>query len=1193
MQALNSFTNVFNKSTIIAELDLKGKIVDANRLYCEVSGYKEAELKKRSMEDLASDDHTNEFWNEVFETLSQGKMWRGEVKEVSKKGSTYWLDKIIQPLQNETGKIEKFLSINFLITEKKTIELSLKESEERFLQVFEKAPIGMALVGPDGTWLKVNKAICEIVGYSEEELLNIDFQQITHPDDLTLDLENVQKVLKGEIESYQMEKRYFHKNGNTVWVLLTVSLVRDGQGDPLYFISQIQDINQRKLKDFKLKEYKNLFNLSLNPVCVGDFEGNFLEINPAFSENLGYSEEEILNASYADFVHPDDMQRTKAEIMKLANEGLATIDFENRYRKKDGDYIIFSWNVVPDQKNQRLYCSAINITQEKSNTIALKKSEHLLKEAQKISHIGNWIIDLEAKKVYWSQETYRIHEAPADFVPTVEKGIDFYDDQSKPIITKAVEKCISSGEPFDLKLGILTAKGGHKWVRVMGRAEMKNGKRTKISGIFQDITKDIQSELKLKYFQRGLKALNATASKGYLEFDQQLEEALQLVCEHFELPLGIISKIEEEDYIVNHFVSNDSRFALEKAQNFPLQDTYCSITYAANDAIAIPYMQKSRYAQHPCYESFKLETYIGMPIFVKGKRYGTVNFSGPDPRKNGFIEEDLEFIRLLARWVGSTLERKAQELQIIKSKEIAEKASLAKTEFLSTMSHEIRTPLNSVIGMSHLLIEDEPKPSQLERLKILRFSAENLLSLINDILDFSKIESGELKLEEVDFNLIDLIEMIKSGLSFKAEEKGLKLKVMLDSSVPNILKGDQTRLTQILTNLVNNAIKFTEKGVVKINVELEDEDDDYAMVDFAIIDTGIGIEPEKIDLIFQKFTQAESDTTRRFGGTGLGLSITKNLLKLFKSEIKVESQYGKGSTFYFRLKIKKGDHQQVKSLTNIYQANRFENKAKDLNGANILVVEDNPTNQLVAQQFLTKWNTNLSFALNGKIALEMVEENDYDIILMDLQMPLMDGFETTEKIKKLYPEKFDKTKIIALSAAALSDVYDKVFLKGMVDFITKPFNPTELYEKIAKYLQHKPVEKATKDSESLHNVPNNIIKKEKLEELFGYGESFYFQYLRASKRVFEEFLTDYLTAISSKNKALFDGIVHKVRSTTLHLDLAHFQKVIESGEQICFHEKDAYAIEKHINQISVTINALVKEIDQLIKPSEKAESGVK
>ncbi|MBX2842227.1 MAG: PAS domain S-box protein [Flammeovirgaceae bacterium] len=1189
MKELNSFTNVFNKSTILAELDLKGNIVNANNFYCDTSGFNKAELMEKTIEDLASDYYSKEFWGEVYETITQGRMWRGEVREVSKKGSFYWLDKIIQPIQNDAGVIEKFLSINFLITEKKTIELNLKESEERFLQVFEKAPIGMALVAPDGTLLKVNNAICKIVGYSENELLNINFQHITHPDDLKIDLENVQKVLKGEIESYNMEKRYFHKNGDTVWTLLTVSLVRDENGGPLYFIAQVQDINQRKLDDFKIKEYKNLFNLSLNPVCIGDFEGNFLEINPAFSETLGYTEQEMLSASYVDFVHPDDLQSTKAEMMKLVNKISATIDYENRYRKKDGSYIIFSWNVVPDQKNERIYCSAINITQKKSNTLALKKSEYLLREAQKISHIGNWMIDLDEEKVYWSEETYCIHEASFDFVPTLEKGINFYDEDSKPIITEAVKKCISIGKSFDLKLGIVTAKGNHKWIRTMGRAEIKNGKRTKITGIFQDITKDIQAELKLKYFQSGLKALNATASKSNFDFDQQLEEALQLVCGHFELPMGIVSKIDQEDYIVHHFISKDSRFALEKGQHFPLKNTYCSITYEANDAIAIPYMQNSKYALHPCYNNFKLETYIGMPIYVKGERYGTVNFSGPDPRKTAFIEEDLEFIRLLAKWVGATVERKEQELQIIKSKEIAEKASLAKTEFLSTMSHEIRTPLNSVIGMSHLLIEDEPKPCQIERLKILRFSAENLLSLINDILDFSKIESGELKLEEVDFNLIELIEMIKSGLSYKAEEKGLKLKVMLDSSIPYILKGDQMRLTQILTNLVNNAIKFTEKGIVKINIELEDQDYDFVLINFAIIDTGIGIEPEKIDLIFQKFTQAESDTTRRFGGTGLGLSITKNLLQLFKSEIKVESQFGKGSTFYFQLKIKKGNHQQVKSMTNIYKENASENNTKDLNGANILIVEDNLTNQMVAEQFLSKWNTKLSFALNGKIALEMIRKNDYDIILMDLQMPVMDGFEAAEKIKTLCPEKFAKTKIIALSAAALSDVYDKAVVEGMVDFISKPFNPTELFEKIAKYLPYKPVGKAINDAVLFHNVAINFLKKEKLEKLFEYGEKFFFQYLQASKIVFEELLENYLTAVSSKNKELFESSVHKVKSTTSHLGLEHFQEVIESGEKICFHEKDAYTTDKHLNQVSVTIHALLKEIDQLLILHEKID----
>jgi signal transduction histidine kinase/ActR/RegA family two-component response regulator len=391
---------------------------------------------------------------------------------------------------------------------------------------------------------------------------------------------------------------------------------------------------------------------------------------------------------------------------------------------------------------------------------------------------------------------------------------------------------------------------------------------------------------------------------------------------------------------------------------------------------------------------------------------------------------------------------KAKELenQLIISKDVAEKAALTKSQFLSTMSHEIRTPMNAVIGFTHLLLQLQPREDQMEYLGMLKFSAENLLVLINDILDFSKIEAGRVEFEEADFSINDLVGNIRLALLQKAQEKHIQIKLLIDQELPGAIKGDPVRLGQILTNLISNAVKFTKEGKVTITASLNERTDEYTVIDFEITDTGIGIAADKIENIFESFTQASSDTTRKFGGTGLGLTITKKLLELMESEIKVASTVGKGSTFYFSLKMKNSDKQFTSKPV---KQNSFETKS--LKGVKLLIAEDNQINVILAKQFMKLWDVDCDVAENGEIALTLVQTNEYDMVLMDLQMPEMDGYQTTTAIRNLPDPKYKKLPIVALTASAMLDIKDQAFVVGMNDYLSKPFNPDDLHRKIAQY----------------------------------------------------------------------------------------------------------------------------------------------
>lgn len=388
-------------------------------------------------------------------------------------------------------------------------------------------------------------------------------------------------------------------------------------------------------------------------------------------------------------------------------------------------------------------------------------------------------------------------------------------------------------------------------------------------------------------------------------------------------------------------------------------------------------------------------------------------------------------------------EQQAAKEALIKAKEQAEQAAIAKTQFLSTMSHEIRTPMNAVIGITHLLMQNA-REDQEEYLKILKFSAENLLVLINDILDFNKIEAGKIEFEEVDFNLKDLLSNIRAALLQKATDKGIQLKLMIDDDLPTAVKGDSVRIGQIITNLVTNAVKFTEKGKVTITASLVKKDKDTTTINFEVKDTGIGIPKDKWEQIFESFTQASSETTRKFGGTGLGLTITKRLLELQGSHIQLDSTPDVGSKFFFDLTLKNSNHQFKKSDT-IFT----EQQQRSLKGLKLLIADDNQINIIVAKQFLDRWDITCDVAENGLLALQMVQQAHYDLVLMDLQMPEMDGYQATKHIRQLGKEYFKKVPIIALTASAMLDIKDKAFAVGMTDYISKPFNPDELYRKIA------------------------------------------------------------------------------------------------------------------------------------------------
>jgi len=432
---------------------------------------------------------------------------------------------------------------------------------------------------------------------------------------------------------------------------------------------------------------------------------------------------------------------------------------------------------------------------------------------------------------------------------------------------------------------------------------------------------------------------------------------------------------------------------------------------------------------------------------VKGLNTGAVDYlyKPLDPFvTSAKVDSFIQFVRNQREIKKKNKELEAYQKELIKAKELAEQGKRIKENFLANMSHEIRTPINGIIGIAQLLKKTDLSDEQHEMLSLLEVSSNSLLGVINDVLDLSKIESGKFKINRAPTDITKLCQSIVDLLRIPAVEKELNLDIDLDPELPGMILADSLRLNQILMNLIGNAIKFTHEGSVILKVQILDRKGNNVQIKFSVIDSGIGVAKENLDKIFETFEQADEQTTIKFGGTGLGLSIVKNLAKLKGGTLEVQSEESKGSTFAFN------NWYEIVKEVEVY-SKPTEELLGPLNNLKILVAEDNPINKFLITKILKSWQIEMDIVENGKEALDKLRENEYDLILMDTFMPVMNGLEAIKLIREGYASGKENTPIITFSAAVMDTDKETAIAAGANDVISKPFEPAILHKKIQEY----------------------------------------------------------------------------------------------------------------------------------------------
>jgi len=798
-------------------------------------------------------------------------------------------------------------------------------------------------------------------------------------------------------------------------------------------------------------------------------------------------------------------------------------------------------------------------------TLDLQNEKQKLALAHKIAKIGSWEWDFVTGKVTWSDELFDIlglesSKGPFSFDELLAR---IHPDDRKGILD-IIKKSRKDEKPLSFYYRIIRSDGAIRTFYSLGEVVTnEEGKVVKIVGTRQDVTERMEEEEMQKLAMAATKSFNSVSIT-------KKNGAIEWVNDGFTKLTGY--KLDEvKDTRGEILRRGDSAGISQDAENYDkIVKRKVPVTYESKN-----YSKDNR-------EYWTITTLT--PVLDNNGNVGRIIAIDTDITQRKQIEEDLRRANHVA---DELLEKTNKIIADLKStKKELEETMQVKEQFLANMSHEIRTPMNAVIGFTRLLLKTNPTADQKHYIDIIRTSGMNLLVIVNDILDFSKLRSGKINFEHIEFNLPEALLSLIELLRPKALGKNIKLITDIDKNIDEYIIGDPTRLNQILMNLLGNAIKFTKRGEVKLKVErikTVKEEPQNLQLKFSVIDTGIGIAEDILPTIFEAFTQAGSETTRKYGGTGLGLAIVKQLIEQQQGTIAVSSTLKKGSVFSFILTFKKG----TGNVENKKTIAKELIKALPKEELKVLLVEDNELNAILAEKVVSDWNWKISIAENGFIALEKIRHEDFDIVLMDIQLPEMDGYETTRKIRTEFSPPKKNIPIIAMTAHALPGEEEKCLEAGMDGYISKPFEPEKLYLKILTALHITNLDQENVKPVTIVKHKNKHTDLTYLRGLAKGSDAFIIQILSIFIEQTPEAIERMEKAMKNKEWKLLSQIVHKIKPSVMFTGLREIKNDVPLLEEYAANESNLDEIPALVEKIKIICTEAVIELKEELKKAEK------
>jgi PAS domain S-box-containing protein len=1016
----------------IGSATLDGAIVTWNRGAEDLLGYSREETVGKNVSLIVAPERARHLKKLLEIVAKGGALGPYDTALIAGDGNRIDVSFSLFPVRNADGEVVGASGIARDIRARIRSERKLLESEERFRRVVQHAPFGLCVESLDGRYLMVNAAYCNMVGYSREELLKKSWKDLTYPEDIAFSEELLERARQSPGALLEGEKRYIHRDGHILWARIKKSLIRDDGGAPLHCVVHLEDITERRQAAAALAEsearMRKMFEINGSVMLlIEPMSGKIVAANQAAADYYGYPRErlESLSIDVINVLPPGELA---AERLQSLDEKRCHFNFRHRLASGELREVEVYTTAIEMDGQPMLFSIVHDVTERKRVEMQLRQSEERYRATFDQAPIGIVHTAKEGRFLHCNARFAEIiGYSPQEVLDLTYRQVSLPEEM--PSIRAFIAR-LEAGVSGSLEKRYIRKDGKLIWVRLTASAQYDDqGQFIHFITLVEDINDRKEAEAKLREVNDRLAMAVMAGGVGVWDWEIATDRAVW------------------DEQMFRLYALSEERFS-------HTSESWLKALHPADRERTRAECQAAIRGEKDFDTEFRVVWPDGSVHNIRALALVERDIGGNAVRMIGTNWDITEQKRAAAELLESN--RRLEEA-IVRADTLAreaDRANAAKSEFLATICHEMRTPLNGMMGMAGLLLDTGLTHEQRRFAEAARYCGESMLGLINDILDMSKIEAGVLELETEDFDLQTMLDEVSLTLAAPAQAKRLDFRIVVAAKTPTLLRGDARRLRQILVNLAGNAVKFTSRGRVIVSAAPLQSSDSDCLLRLSVADTGIGIPSAKIGMIFDKFTQADASTTRKFGGTGLGLAISKQLTELMGGEIGVSSEEGKGSEFWIAVRLLRATQPApASSDTEIPRPEAEPREPFAGRNALILVAEDNPTSSQVVLGILKGLGLRADAVADGAEALAALARVPYGLVLMDIRMPVMDGLEATRQIRDPLSAVLDhQIPIVAMTANVMLSDRERCQAAGMNDFVAKPISKRALRDALRIWL---------------------------------------------------------------------------------------------------------------------------------------------